>query len=269
MRQILTNIMRIYNSFHYFLSKMKYKKYNIDLDIKLLNNKYPNKRQLYLYFHHFFWNIAPKYIREHREYFKLNSRGFGEDAFHAMWYKIFKEYKPKVILEIGVYRGQTLSLFSILSKYFNIDSEIHAISPFTPAGDSVSFYLKNLNYFEDLKANFRFFDLPLPIIHKGFSTDQEIIDSLLSTKFDLIYIDGNHDYKIVKHDFEVYNKMLNINGLIVFDDASLYTDYKPSSYSSAGHNGPSRVTNEISRSGFNEILAVGHNRVFQKIQSEK
>jgi hypothetical protein len=54
------------------------------------------------------------------------------------------------------------------------------------------------------------------------------------------------------------------SGLIVLDDAALFTDYKPSFYSTAGHSGPSIVAQEIDKKIFQEILSVGHNRVFQK-----
>jgi hypothetical protein len=78
----------------------------------------------------------------------------------------------KRVLEIGVYRGSTLSLFSLLSLKLNLNSEVHGISPFSSAGDSVSKYLSELDYFKDVLENFIFFYLPKPILHKGFSTDE-------------------------------------------------------------------------------------------------
>jgi len=34
-----------------------------------------------------------------------NRRGFGENAFHTMWYLLLEEFKPATFLEIGVFRG--------------------------------------------------------------------------------------------------------------------------------------------------------------------
>jgi len=249
----------------YFFSKREKKKYDFVYRVKNVSNHLNNEEQTYNYFHHFFWNTAPERLREHRKFFRTDLRGFGEDAFHAMWYKIFEEFRPKTILEIGIYRGQTISLFSLLSKKFNIDSLIYGISPFTPAGDSVSEYLSNLDYYEDVKFNFSHFNLPLPIFYKGLSTDHDIITKFKDIKFDLIYIDGNHDYEVVRSDFENFSKFIKINGLLVFDDASLYLDYHPRLYSSSGHPGPSKVADSISKKEFLEILRVGHNRVFQKL----
>ena len=181
-----------------------------------------------------------------------------------MWYFIFNEFKPIQVLEIGVYRGQTISLFSLLANKFGIVSEVHGISPFTSAGDKVSVYLKNLDYENDVKTNFNYFKLPSPILHQGFSTDEEMIKIIESKQWDLIYIDGNHDYEVAKHDFNICSKNIKKGGLIVLDDASLNTEYKPAFYSTAGHPGPSKVALEIDLNSFEEILSVGHNHVFKK-----
>lgn len=248
----------------YKFSKRKRNIYNFELTIKEIADKYKTLHSKYLYCHHYFWNLSPDWLKEHRKYFSTGQRGFGEDAFHAMWHIIFNEFKPVDILEIGVYRGQTLSLFSLLGKKLGLKTEIHGISPFSASGDNVSKYLEELDYFNDVKKNFEYFELSTPVLHKGFSTDEEMIKVIQSKEWDLIYIDGNHDYEVAKQDFDVCSQMIKKDGLIVLDDASLYTDYKPSIYSTAGHPGPSRVASEIELNSFKEIISIGHNRVFRK-----
>lgn len=247
----------------YKKSKQKNENYDYEHTLLSLKNSYKNRNEIYHYFHHYFWNKAPQWLKAHRAYFKENFRGFGEDAFHAMWYYIFKEYTPKKALEIGVYRGQTISLWGLISDRLDLDTDIKGISPFSSAGDQVSTYLKNINYYEDVIINCSKFNKKLPVLYKGYSTDKEMIDIIKSEKWDLIYIDGNHNYEIVKQDFEVCSNSLNLNGLIILDDSSLYTDYKPLPYSTAGHPGPSKLAQEINTSKFEEILSVGHNRVFK------
>jgi hypothetical protein len=218
-----------------------------------------------MHFHQKFWNTMPIWLKRHRQYFKVEQRGFGEDAFHAMWYEILKEYRPKYLLEIGVYRGQVISLWALIAKHLNILCNIHAISPFTSAGDDVSNYISNLDYYKDVQQNFNHFQISVPHLHKGFSTEPEMIDVIRSRQWDLIYIDGSHDYEIVKSDFQNCSKMLAKNGLIVLDDSAIGTAYRAPSFSSNGHPGPSRVAEEIDLTEFKEILSVGHNRVFKKI----
>lgn len=255
----------VLNKIKIIISKRKIEKFNYELSLDKIKEKFIDRTTQYKYFHHYFWNLSPDWLKEHRDYFSKEKRGFGEDAFHSMWYFIFNEYKPKQVLEIGVYRGQTVSLFSLLSKKLNFKTEIHGISPFTSSGDEVSKYLNNLDYYNDVEKNFDNFGLPLPILHKGFSTDKKMIKVIESKKWDLIYVDGNHDYEVAKQDFDICSKQLNKGGLIVLDDSSLYTDYKPPFYSTAGHPGPSNLANEINHADFMEILSVGHNRVYKKL----
>jgi hypothetical protein len=63
--------------------------------------------------------------------------------------------------------------------------------------------LENLDYYADVMKNFNYFNLSEPYLHKGFSTDKEMVDLIKSGEWDLIYIDGNHDYEIAKHDFNI------------------------------------------------------------------
>lgn len=258
-------IVKSLNKIKLIVSKRKIEKFNYVLSLDKIKEQFIDRTTQYKYFHHYFWNLSPDWLKEHRDYFSKEMRGFGEDAFHSMWYLLLKEFKPKNILEIGVYRGQTLSLFSLLSEKFSFKTEIHGISPFTSAGDDVSDYLEGLNYYNDVISNFTIFGLQSPILHRGFSTDKEMIKVIQTKQWDLIYIDGNHDYEVVKHDFDICSKQLKEGGLIVLDDASLYTNYKTQINSTAGHPGPSKLASEIDLNLFEEILSVGHNRVFKKL----
>jgi hypothetical protein len=254
------------NIIRFEFSKRKKKYFFIKFEsVDEINLHYKSINIIYDYFHHFFWNLSPKWLKEHRIYFKSGKKGFGEDAFHAMWFMIFNFFKPVNVLEIGVYRGQTLSLFSLLSQKLDYKINLNGISPFDSSGDEVSVYLKELNYYDDVLINFNNFSLPIPNLHKGFSNNIEMISVIQSQMWDLVYIDGSHDYLIAKSDFDVCSKMIKVGGLLVLDDASLNLNYKPHFYASKGHPGPSTVSDEISRNEFIEILTVGHNRVFQKI----
>jgi hypothetical protein len=212
----------------------------------------------------FFYQSLPPSIREHRNYFKQANRGFGEDAFHAMWYFLCREFKPSTFLEIGVYRGQVLSLISLLSRVLKFHCDVAGISPFLSAGDSVSSYKVGVDYMEDTVFNFRAFGLPPPKLFRAFSNDADAKNFILSHSWDVIYIDGNHDYEVVQQDWEICSRSIRLGGIIVLDDSSLGTNYQPLAFATAGHPGPSRLAKEIDPAIFSEILRVGHNRVFQK-----
>jgi len=179
---------------------------------------------------------------------------------------LLKELRPKTFLEIGVYRGQVLSLVSLLQGILRIEGSVTGISPFLPSGDSVSRYRSDVEYRDDTITNFQYFNLPNPELIKAFSTDQSASDKIRSRKWDAIYIDGNHDYEVAKQDWEICAQNLNLGGIIVLDDSALNTEYRPPAFATGGHAGPSQLAQEVDSSRFNEILRVGHNRVFQRIQ---
>lgn len=50
------------------------------------------------------------------------------EAFHVMWFLLHREFKPRSFLEIGVYRGQVLSLVSVLHPIHGTGGEVTGIS---------------------------------------------------------------------------------------------------------------------------------------------
>lgn len=222
------------------------------------------RNQMHAYMHHYFHQLAPDILRAHRSYFKVDMRGFGEDAFHAMWYTLLKEFKPKRCLEIGVYRGQVISLWALIARSLNYEIEIHGVAPFEPAGDQVSQYLKNIDYQQDVLSHHRHFDLKEPSLLRAYSTDERAREYIGESKWDLIYIDGNHDYEIALADYLLCRDSLAVGGLLIMDDSSLYTDFNPPTFSFAGHPGPSKIVKDLAIGELKFIGAVGHNNVFQK-----
>lgn len=225
-----------------------------------------NPTEFYLDCVRFFYSSEfDQELKNHRTFFAENRRGFGEAAFHVMWWMLFNKFRPATYLEIGIYRGQTLSLASLLQRKLHITGSCTGISPFNSSGDTVSIYTKNIDYYNDTLKNFSRFGLPEPELIRAYSTDTKAIERIKSQQWDVIYIDGNHDYEIALADWEICSKSIRTGGIIVLDDASLNTGYKPPTFATGGHPGPSRIANEIDVSKFREILRVGHNRAFQKL----
>lgn len=211
-----------------------------------------------------FHRLIPTELRDHRGYFRSERRGFGEDAFHTMWWRLIRRFRPTSFLEIGVYRGQTLSLVSMLTKMEGLACDVTGVSPFSSAGDSVSRYDVGLDYRVDTLNNFSHFGLPEPELCEAFSTDEKATNLIESRRWDMIYIDGNHDLEVVKADWEVCSRSLSEGGIIVMDDSGLSSSYRPPAFATGGHPGPSEFVCGIDAEKFEEILQVGHNRVFQK-----
>jgi len=245
------------------ITKINASKYNIQIkNIDELGSMDLN--EIYNLFNYQFEYLLPELFKIHRIYFTSENRGFGEKAFHSMWFNIFGQYQPRQVLEIGVYRGQTLSLFNLLQRHFFIDGNVYGISPLSTSGDEYSDYNK-LDYEKDITNNFKVFQLSNPKLIKGYSNDKEMIEFINSLKWDLIYVDGSHDYEIVKSDINVSIANLNKGGILVLDDASLYLNLNKSDGMFKGHPGPSLVADELALSDLvTNICNVGHNRIFIK-----
>ncbi len=207
----------------------------------------------------------PKFLKLHYLYFSRFNRGFGEPVFYLMWYEIFCFFKPKRILEIGVYRGKTLSLFSVLAKLVNseLNYEIHGVSPFDSTRDSTWEYEK-IDYLSDCKKNMNFFDCNNYHFHKCLSTDSAAEEIIRGGKWDIIYIDGSHDFEVVKLDFENALMGLVSGGVLILDDSSLYLPHEQDSQRFWGWPGPSRVANELARDRMRYLGLVSHNNIFLK-----
>lgn len=151
------------------------------------------------------------YLLQHRTYIENNRLGYGDRAFHYMWfllleYLLRKENFPK-LLEIGVYKGQVVSLWSLIMKHVKGRSEIVAISPlegeeapkniilfywhyltskkFRLKAQSGNFYEK-VDYLTTIESLFRSFDLDFESIrlHKGLSSDKVILSNIADDQFD-------------------------------------------------------------------------------------
>lgn len=247
----------------YEYSKYK-KKFGLDMVFSQAAKRFQTRNELHAYTHHHFYHLSPPQIREHRLYFSKDSRGFGEDAFHAMWWMLFGEYSPEKCLEIGVYRGQVISLWALIAKLQGAKVDIHAISPFQPEGDLVSKYRTDIDYLADTQEAFSFFNLKTPTLIKAFSTDPLSINHIKRYEWDLIYIDGSHDYEVVLSDYTICLANLRNGGILVLDDSSAFTDFIPPSFSFAGHPGPSKVAKDFAMREMKFIGAVGHNSIFRK-----
>jgi Methyltransferase domain len=218
----------------------------------------------YRYAHYYFSRRAPEIIREHRRYFEQGLRGYGERAFHAMWYLLMLERHPRKMLEIGVYRGQTISLWALVASHIHQQVEALGVSPLTEVSDEVSVYMK-IDYLNDICDHYAHFGLGEPAITRALSTDPAAVATIRDGgPWNVIYIDGSHDEAVVEKDFRNALAGLSPDGLIVMDDAALFLPVKPPSIAFQGHPGPSRVAGNIAANEMRLLGSVGHNVIFSR-----
>lgn len=245
-----------------FISKIIYPLW-VPYYLRNFSNSFKNPKKYYGYCQIYLKNYAPEKLLEHRIYFQQDRRSFGEDAFVTMWYLLFKKFNFNNFLEIGIYRGQVISLMSLIASLEKKEISVTGISPLINAGDAVSSY-PEIDYESDIKSHFSYFKLPQPTLVKEYSTSEKAVSTIAATKWDCIYIDGSHDYEIVKQDFYNTFPALKVGGILVFDDSSLNLDAGSFSGQFRGHPGPSEVVDKLVVPNMKEILRVGHNRCFMK-----
>ena len=129
-------------------------------------------------------------------------------------------YRPKSIIEIGVYRGvrskqmiQAARIFNKNIEYFGfdlfemIDSNIQK-KELSKIPNSEKDTLKNLSKYAKVK------------LFKGYTT--KTLDKLKNKKVDLIFIDGGHKLSTIKNDWTKSKKFQEKNTIIIFDDYYLH-----------------------------------------------
>ncbi len=231
------------------------------------------------------------FLLRHRRHIEANRLGFGDAAFHYLWYLIIQQIAAKCdqpkLLEIGVYKGQVISLWQLLAAELQLNLDISAISPLegNPLPQSpwvrrwqqlvkpaLRWDIDAGNIYPDddyrlcIEQLFREFHLDLSKIQltQGYSNDSAIIETYRDRSFSLIYIDGDHTYEGVKSDIENYAPLVEEHGFLVMDDASYY---RPGSVFWKGHEPVSRACELLlPMMGFANVLNVGHNRVYQRVR---
>jgi hypothetical protein len=229
--------------------------------------------EVYRHFDNLFEHL-PNNVKEHRIYFEKEGRGFGERAFHSAWYWLISTFFSNTnsnlkFLEIGVFRGQTLTLIPLIAKELKVSAQCHGISPLDNSADEVSTY-PCIDYQQDILHNSRIFEVETNItLLKEYSNSNKALSLISSLPWDLIYIDGSHDYVDVKNDAHNCVEALSIGGILVFDDSSLFLNdiyrhvRKPKFL---GHKGPSSVIKELISTNIIHLLTVGHLNFFIKVR---
>jgi Methyltransferase domain len=228
-------------------------------------------------------------LSQHRLHVERNKAGFGDPAFHAMWDLLIEEaasrFKKVEMLEIGVYKGATISLWALISRSKKIDASIAAITPLKGSPEpgwlpyrkvralldkTFRERLLNGDFYEEcdygaaIQETFLEFELEFSLIelNKGYSSDQAVIECFKDREFSCVYVDGDHTYEGASNNFKIYGPLVKKSGWLVADDAGCDL---PGSVFWKGHEAVSRAARKLPQLGFRNILNVGHNRIYERL----
>lgn len=211
-------------------------------------------------------NSDPK-LKEYRDFCEGNNDtpqkiwGFGERSFYHL-FKLLSDTKTydMKFLEIGVFRGQILALMRILKP----KAKIYGITPFSTRNDGVNLHWES-DYKADVKQLHDHFKLERPKIIEGLSTTLDVVNEASKHSWDMIYIDGGHDYETAKSDVYTYSSFVKLGGYLIIDDCC--NKYNLPEGMFRGIDTVSRAVDELlPNEYYKEICSVVHIRVFQRIK---
>ena len=143
---------------------------------------------------------------EWSHHYRGNRYLFGLMNFISLIEERYIDKKELKICEIGSYKGESTFLFAAS----NIFTEIHCIDPFVGDFDDSDItnnwdevkreFWTNTRYFNNIK------------LHQDFSYN--MASKFPDNYFDVVYIDGSHDYEDVKQDIELFLPKISKNGII-------------------------------------------------------
>jgi len=143
------------------------------------------------------------------------------DELHSLL-SLLNESKPKVVVEIGTAKGGVFySLCKLASQFATI------ISIDLPGGKFGGGYsLEEAKKFKKFARNGQSIHCLRDDSHKKL-TLEAVKGILKGRKIDLLFVDGDHSYKGVKKDWELYSPLVRDGGLIAFHDI-LFHPHVPS-----------------------------------------
>ena len=209
-------------------------------------------------------------LKKHRDFIEDQYKngilyGHGDRSLQYFWKLIIDEMPENFnFLEIGVYKGQILSLIELLSKKINKKSKIFGV---TPLYDADFAQYNRLPYIKTLYSTFNL-SMDNTTIFDGLSQDQKIINSVEKEEpFDLVYIDGDHSYNSTALDIQNFGKMLKVGGYIVVDDCSSFKNMPADLFKGILEVSMAVKDNLENNTDYQELLTCMHVRIWKKINN--
>jgi hypothetical protein len=159
-----------------------------------------------------------KQLKAYRDWIEGNMFGFGERCFIWMWKELVDIMPVQFsFLEVGVFRGQIIGLMRILADKRKKLVTRYGVTPL----DSSDGHWES-DYAMDIERLHKEFNIPMRdlTIIQGLSTDDYAKNKAGEQLYDIVYIDGGHQYDVVKSDLAFYPNLVKPGGYLVIDDCN-------------------------------------------------
>jgi len=143
----------------------------------------------------------------------LDSSAWSGHNFFA--YDLVSNIKPKIIVELGTQKGNSLFSFAQAIKDNKLDTELHGIDSWE--GDEHTGHYTDDVYKSFLNISNRYYKDVKIVPNKMYFDDA--LSKFEDNSIDILHIDGLHTYEAVKHDFETWLPKVNKKeGIVLFHD---------------------------------------------------
>ena len=131
-------------------------------------------------------------------------------------YDLMREFRPKVFVELGVWKGESYFSFCqsaadhrISTQCYGIDTwrgDVHMGDLDPEIGIEVAEYNRRYSSFSELRT----------------TTFAEAVDEFADGTIDLLHIDGTHTYEDVKRDFKAWLPKVSAEGIVLLHDVAVH-----------------------------------------------
>ncbi|MBE9604626.1 class I SAM-dependent methyltransferase [Acetobacteraceae bacterium H6797] len=155
----------------------------------------------------------------------------GWNSQHPMLTRLVKELKPKVVVDVGVWKGASVAHFCKCLERFKVDGFVIAVDTFLGSPEHWD-RSRSDGVYESLRMEHGwpglYWQFMSNIAHLGFqdrvvplaqsSENAAVILRRLALGIDLVHIDAAHEYEPVLADARRYWPLVNPGGALVGDD---------------------------------------------------
>ena len=131
-------------------------------------------------------------------------------------YDLMREFRPKVFVELGVWKGESYFSFCqsaadhrISTQCYGIDTwrgDVHMGDYDPEIGIEVAEYNRRYSSFSELRT----------------TTFAEAVDEFADGTIDLLHIDGTHTYEDVKRDFKAWLPKVSAEGIVLLHNVAVH-----------------------------------------------
>jgi predicted O-methyltransferase YrrM len=159
------------------------------------------------------------------------SAGLSDVGIRNLLFTHILNLRPQSVLEIGTHIGSGSVVMGQALKV-NGFGKLYSVEPNSQYRHRAETYLQDAGLAE------------WATIVPGFSSDASVRRELeQKAPFELIFVDANHNYEVVRHEIQWYWQILAANGFMLFHDSGVYA----TSFDTEGGGGVRRALNEAAK----------------------